>query len=286
MKKLLAVLIALAMMLAASAMAEVTEITYESRGVQVPATLTTPDGAESYPVVVLAHGHGGHRDEGSGYIAIADALAAQGIASIRMDFPGCGKSTEPFTMNTLSNMKADVLAAVEYAKASLPVTTVGLFGYSMGGRIAVELLDEGFAPDAVAMLAPAVNYSIYHSLGEEMAKEALAAFETEGHYAYTTRYGQNLDLSREWNEDMNKYAYPAMVDDAAAAYKGPVMVIYAADDAVVDPVASQYVADAFGGDVIMATGNSHSYGFYSDTAMDIRNAVVYGASTFFALNLK
>ena len=285
MKKLFAALLALAMLLTVSAMAEVTEITYESRGVQVPATLTTPDGAESYPVVVMAHGHGGNRDEGNGYITIADALAMQGIASIRMDFPGCGKSAEPFTMNTLTNMKADVLAAVEYAKANLPVTTVGLFGYSMGGRIVIELMNEGFLPDAAAVLAPAVNYDIYHSLGDELAKEAIAGIEAEGHFAYTTRYGQNLDLSKEWLEDMNKYSYPAMVDNAAAAYKGPMLVIYAADDAVVDPVASQYVADTFGCGVVMGTGNSHSYGFYSD-ALEIRNAVAYGASTFFTLNLK
>ena len=285
MKKLFAALLALAMLLTVSAMAEVTEITYESRGVQVPATLTTPDGAESYPVVVMAHGHGGNRDEGNGYITIADALAMQGIASIRMDFPGCGKSAEPFTMNTLTNMKADVLAAVEYAKANLPVTTVGLFGYSMGGRIVIEMMNEGFLPDAAAVLAPAVNYDIYHSLGDELAKEAIAGIEAEGHFAYTTRYGQNLDLSKEWLEDMNKYSYPAMVDNAAAAYKGPMLVIYAADDAVVDPVASQYVADTFGCGVVMGTGNSHSYGFYSD-ALEIRNAVAYGASTFFTLNLK
>lgn len=48
MKKLLTALLALAMLLTASAMAEVTEITYESRGVQVPATLTTPDGDTAF----------------------------------------------------------------------------------------------------------------------------------------------------------------------------------------------------------------------------------------------
>ncbi|MBQ8075518.1 MAG: alpha/beta fold hydrolase [Oscillospiraceae bacterium] len=286
MKKLLVVFVlVLAMIMAVNAVAEETEITYESRGVQVPATLTVPDGVESYPIVIMAHGHGGNRNEGSGYIDTAKALAMQGIASIRMDFPGCGESTEPFTMNTLSNMKADVLAAVDYAKANLPVTTVGLFGYSMGGRIIIELIDEGFLPDAAVLLAPAVNYDIYHSLGEELAEQAIAGIEAEGHYAYTTRYGQNLDLSKEWLDDMNKYSYPANVDAAAEAYDGPMLVIYAADDAVVDPAASQYVADAFGCDVVMGTGNSHSYGFYSD-AMDIRNEVVYGAAIFFTLNLK
>jgi len=284
MKKLFALLLVIAMMFAVSAMAEVTEITYESRGVQVPATLTTPDGVESYPIVIMAHGHGGNRDEGAGYIAIADALAMQGIASIRMDFPGCGASTEPFTMNTMSNMKADVLAAVEYAQTTLPVTTVGIFDYSMGGRIVIELLKEGYTPDAAAVLAPAVDFGIAGALGDK-AEEAIAAFDTDGHYAYTTIYGQNLDVSKVWYEDLNKYTYPELVDDAADIYNGPMLVIYAADDAVVSPEGSQYVADTFGADLVMATGCSHSYGFYSED-MAIRNAVVYGASSFFTFNLK
>ena len=119
MKKLLALALALVMTLTlAAAAAETTTFTYESRGVQVPATLVTPDGVDAFPVVVLAHGHGGNREENVGFAAVADALAAQGIGSIRMDFPGCGESTESFQNNVLSNMKADVLAAVDYAKAA------------------------------------------------------------------------------------------------------------------------------------------------------------------------
>lgn len=284
MKKLVSLLLAAVLLLSATALAETTEITYESRGVQVPATLVTPDGVDSYPIVVLAHGHGGNREEGAGYGAIADALAFQGIASIRMDFPGCGASTEPFTANTMTNMKADVLAAVDYAKATLPVTTVGIFGYSMGGRIVVELLKEGFTPDAAAVLAPAVKFSLADCLGEN-TEAALAAFETEGHYAYNTIYGQTLDVSKEWAEDLTKYEYPALVDDAAAAYKGPMLSIYADDDSVVPPAGSQYVADAMGAPVVKANGCDHSYGFYSED-LHVRNAVVYGASSFFAFNLK
>ena len=129
MKKIIAVVLSLMLAMSLSfAMAESTVIAYESRGAQIPATLVTPDGAESYPVVVLIHGHGGSREENVGFGAIADALAAQGIGSIRMDFPGCGESTESFQLNTLSNMKADVAAAIEYVKANTGVTKLGLLG--------------------------------------------------------------------------------------------------------------------------------------------------------------
>ena len=86
-----------------------------------------------------AHGHGGTKDENGGFTAIAETLAARGIATIRMDFPGSGASTEPFIQNNLTNMIADVAAARAYAIASAPIDTkaIGIFGYSMGGRVAI-----------------------------------------------------------------------------------------------------------------------------------------------------
>src|SRR5882724_10514479 len=66
-----------------------TTVTPVSRGVRVPAVLTAPKVTGKYPLVVMAHGHGGSKDENGGFTAIANALASRGIASIRMDFPGC-----------------------------------------------------------------------------------------------------------------------------------------------------------------------------------------------------
>ena len=106
---------------------------------ELPAIFTVPRVAGKYPLVVMAHGHGGTKDENGGFTAIAETLAARGIATIRMDFPGSGASTEPFIQNNLTNMIADVAAARAYAIASAPIDTkaIGIFGYSMGGRVAI-----------------------------------------------------------------------------------------------------------------------------------------------------
>jgi len=82
---------------------------------ELPAIFTVPRVAGKYPLVVMAHGHGGTKDENGGFTAIAETLAARGIATIRMDFPGSGASTEPFIQNNLTNMIADVAAARAYA---------------------------------------------------------------------------------------------------------------------------------------------------------------------------
>ena len=260
-------------------------ISYESRGVQVPATLVTPDGVDAFPVVALIHGHGGSREENVGFAAIADALAAQGIGSIRMDFPGCGESTESFQNNVLSTMKADVLAAVDYAKANLNVTKVGLFGYSMGGRITLELLAEGTTPDAIALLAPAADTPDLKNLfgGEEGYEALRATAEADGFAVYTTIYGQVQELSKAWFDDLDKYA--DVKADASAAWQGPALVIWGTDDEAVNPAVSAAVADALGAQTFEATGEGHGYGFYSEDDA-VRNAVAGAVAAFFAENLK
>ena len=144
MKKFFSALLVMmmALCLCFSGVAEEIVGTVDSRGVEVPATLVLPEGVDingEYPLVVLAHGHGGSREENVGFKAIADALAAKGIASIRVDFPGCGDSTESFQENYMTNMKEDVLNAIQLPGT---VTKLGLFGYSMGGRIVLELVNE------------------------------------------------------------------------------------------------------------------------------------------------
>ena len=63
----------------------------------------------------MVHGHGGTRNEAGGFTRVAESLAAHGVASIRMDFPGCGDSTESFQLNTLSNMLVDIESSRDFA---------------------------------------------------------------------------------------------------------------------------------------------------------------------------
>ncbi|MDR0435584.1 MAG: alpha/beta hydrolase [Propionibacteriaceae bacterium] len=266
-------------------------VNYPSRGQQIMATVVLPAGEGPFPLVVMAHGHGGSREENIGFAAIANAMAEQGIASIRMDFPGCGDSTEEFQQNTLTNMEADVMAAVTYAQTTYPVDAnlTGIFGYSMGGRIALELLanpdtNEAFA--AAVFLAPAASTVDMKALfgGPDAWEEMKATADAEGYVSYTTIYGQVQNLSKEWFADLEADPDPSAA--AAAAFQPRTsMVIYADDDEAVSPSISQAVAAAFGSEVVTATGDGHSYGFYSEKT-DVLNTVANSAAQFFAINLK
>lgn len=285
-KRLALVLVfVLALTLSLAAVAE--DVTYESRGAQVPATVILPEGDGPFPLVVLAHGHGGSRDENIGFGAIADALAAKGIASIRMDFPGCGESAEGFQMNTLTNMKQDVVNAVAFATDNYAVdpAKVGIFGYSMGGRIALELLaEDAYDFAAAAFLAPADSSEDLKNLfgGPEAWETMKAEAEENGYMTFTTIYGQVQELSKEWFADFEVIDTPSKT--AAEKFDGPSLVVYATDDEAVSPSVSEGVAEALGSEVVEASGDGHSYGFYSDMT-DVLNTVVSGVADFFAASL-
>lgn len=268
-----------------------TTVTYPSREAEVPAVVTMPDTEDAVPLVVICHGHGGNRDEGLGFPAVAQKLAEQGVASIRMDFPGCGESTEAFTDNVLTNMKADVVAAVEYATAELNIdpAKVGIFGYSMGGRIALELLaDDAYDFAAVGLLAPAADTEDMKNLfgGAENWDKMKAEAATEKGYAdFTTIYGQEQQLSAKWFEDLEATTKDDLLAAAAENNDAPALVIYAVDDEAVAPAVSQAAADALGAQVITTPEDGHGYGFYSDKT-EVLNTVTDGAANFFAESLK
>ena len=62
-------------------------------------------------------------------------------------------------------------------------------------------------------------------------------------------------------------------------------MIYAKDDEAVSPSVSAGVAATLLAEVVQATGDSHSYGFYSDKT-DVLNTVVNGVASFFLKTLK
>ncbi len=68
------------------------------RGTKIQAVLDLPaDMPEAgYPLVVFAHGFQGSKEESGAFTDVAKGLAEQGIASLRLDFPGCGEESGRF----------------------------------------------------------------------------------------------------------------------------------------------------------------------------------------------
>jgi len=115
-------------------------------GVTLAGSLTLPKGTGPFPSAVLIAGSGPQdRDEAIAnhrpFLLIADALTRKGIAVLRYDKRGIGKSTGNLDAATTMDLAADAHAALDYLKSrkEVDVSHVGLIGHSEGAIIAPYL---------------------------------------------------------------------------------------------------------------------------------------------------
>ncbi|HSP91086.1 MAG TPA: alpha/beta fold hydrolase, partial [Vicinamibacterales bacterium] len=109
-------------------------------------TLTLPEGKGPFPAVVLITGSGAqNRDEEifghKPFLVLADHLTRHGLAVLRYDDRGVGKSTGDFASATSEDFAGDAWAAWQAlgARPDIDPKRVGLVGHSEGGVIAPML---------------------------------------------------------------------------------------------------------------------------------------------------
>lgn len=114
-----------------------------SAKIQLAGTLTLPKGDGPFPAVVLATGSGAQdRDETlfehKPFLVIADHFARSGIATLRVDDRGVGKSTGNMATATTDDFVDDALAAVTFlaTQPRIDRKRIGVAGHSEGGLIA------------------------------------------------------------------------------------------------------------------------------------------------------
>jgi uncharacterized protein len=121
------------------------EVTYENKvqKVTLAATLTIPQGKGPFTGVVLITGSGPQdRDETllghKPFLVLSDYLTRHGVAVLRADDRGTGKSTGVFATATTADFATDTEAGIAYLKTRAEVDPhkIGLIGHSEGGVIA------------------------------------------------------------------------------------------------------------------------------------------------------
>lgn len=113
----------------------------EKANVLLSGTLTLPQKEGKFSVVILISGSGPQdRDETfyehKPFLVLADYLTRQGIAVLRYDDRGAGKSTGDHSIATTKDLASDVLSAVQYLKSRKDIDKIGLIGHSEGAIIA------------------------------------------------------------------------------------------------------------------------------------------------------
>jgi pimeloyl-ACP methyl ester carboxylesterase len=130
-------------------------------GVKLAATLTLPKAKGPHPAVVLISGSGpqdrdetvmGHRV----FLVLADHLTRSGVAVLRYDDRGVGKSTGDFGSATTPDFAVDASAAVDYLKTRTEIDAkrIGLIGHSEGAVVAPMAANQRSDLAFLVLLAP------------------------------------------------------------------------------------------------------------------------------------
>lgn len=198
----------------------------------IPATIQLPAKSargEELPLVVLCHGFTGNR-QGDGHFApLAEDLAAHGIATVRLDFAGCGDSTEPYANYTLANMAADVDSVIGYMQATYGTGKTALVGHSMGGRLASLYPQLGQYPvTALALWSPANGTGLqgleFLSIDNFAAVEEMAArADAEGSVA-----AWGVELSAAYIDGMRDSDPNAALQESGL----PVLLTYSGNERI------------------------------------------------------
>lgn len=192
------------------------------------------------PMVILMHGIFASKNFNP-IPVLAKGLAEAGIASIRFDFDGHGKSQGRMQDMTIEKEIADATAIWTYVSSLPYVENIGLLGHSQGGVVASmtagRLATDGKAPAGIVLIAPG-----------SVIKEACQA----GKF-FNARFDPTdppefvrclffMKLGREYlltTQQLDIYG-------TAAAYQGPVLLLHGSRDGTVPMWCSEKFLEAYG----------------------------------------
>jgi pimeloyl-ACP methyl ester carboxylesterase len=219
-------------------------------GIRLHAKLERPEGAEKCPLCIVIHGFTGHMEE-THILAVSQALLECGIATLRVEMYGHGKSDGEFRNHTLYKWVTNALAVVDYAKTLDFVTDLYITGHSQGGRL--TMLIAGMRPDdfkAVMPLSPAWMIPD----GARMGNMLGIAYDPK-HIPDELSNGM-LNLSGNYI----RVAQTIHPEEEIVRYEGPVLIIQGDRDEAVPLSYAEKAAELYkNAKLVIIPGDDHCY---------------------------
>ncbi len=141
--------------------------------VALSGTFTYPEDVDLYPAVILISGSGPQNRNSTIFNhdlfwVLADFLSEQGIAVLRYDDRGVGRSRGNHQLATSETFKDDVRGAVHYLR-NRNIKHVGLIGHSEGGMIAPMVANEELIDFIVSLAGPGIDITELMTIQNEIA---------------------------------------------------------------------------------------------------------------------
>lgn len=204
------------------------------------------------PMVILMHGIFSSKDYNP-MPALAKGLAKAGIASIRFDFDGHGKSEGRMQDMTVGKEIADAEAIYEYVKGLPYVSEIGVLGHSQGGVIASMTAGRlgSRCLKGMVLLAPGA-----------VIKEAC-----QGGKFFNARFDPTdpPEFVRCWGfkklgRDYLLSTQTLDIYGTASAYDGPVLILHGSKDSIVPLWCSEKYKETYGdrSQLVVVDGENHT----------------------------
>lgn len=196
-------------------------------GFELAGIVDRPDHLETPPVAVFSHCFTCNKDL-KAIVRISRGLAELGIAVLRYDMTGLGGSEGDFSQTNFTTNKADLRAAIDFARGEFGTVTA-LLGHSFGGAASLAIagseLDGLPQPRAVVALAAPSETQHLALLLSSLDPQ----IESHGEGTVTIG-GRNWTIRREMLEDFRAHDLPA----AIAKVQSATLLLHSPVDATVD----------------------------------------------------
>ena len=231
-------------------------------GIRLNATINMPAGnPEKCPLAIIIHGFTGHSEEPH-LLAISDMLNGIGLATLRVDMYGHGKSDGAFRDHTLFKWMNNAMAVIDYALKLDFVTDLYLLGHSQGGLTAVlaaALKHEKIK--ALVLMSPALMIPDGARTGDLLGMKFDPDNLPEG--VYLEHKEDTL------GSNYIRVAQTIHVEDAIDRYTGPVLLVHGDEDMSVPVSCSTEAAKRYkNAELVIIHGEDHCYHFHLDQVVD------------------
>lgn len=226
------------------------------------AVLEVPDcqDGSQCPVVVLLHGFTSNCDDPV-MKKLAEKLYSRGIASLRFDFDGHGKSEGDFVDMTVMKEVADAEAAVAYLEGLHRFSSISMAGHSQGGVVASLVAGRlGNRISRLVLLAPAAVLVDDARNGRCM----MSHYDPDNVPEYVDVFGHHLGRAYILEAQKLDIYY------VAKSYTGPVCIVHGTDDEIVPCSYSQKYYNTYdNSEIHLLEGLNHMFSPHLYQAVDI-----------------
>lgn len=224
-------------------------------GIRLHSKLERPKGRDRSPLVILIHGLTGNMEERH-LLAVRDTFLSLGIAVLRTEMYGHGKSDGAFEDHDLFKWLNNTMAVTDWAKAQDWVTDLYLCGHSQGGLDVI--LAAGMRPDAYKAVIPLSPGIVITDMARHGSDTGMV-FTPESVPDYI--YYKTHKLKGNWL----RTAKLIDTEYAIKQYTGPVLLVHGDADRTVDVRYSEWAAEKYANAVLkIIPGDTHCFDNHLD----------------------